>query len=405
MQNALSRIQRRPMGRLASIITLGLMSIGLAASPARAADPATLTASASGNVYLAGGRVRPAAPVTGDLIAAGGRIIIDQPVGGDAMLAGGSIDLRAPVGDDARLAAGDLNIESAVGGELFASGGNVTLARAARVARSATLYAGSIRIDGKIDGDLQVRAQKIILDGEVGGNVDLRAEEIELGPQARIAGALRYGSAAELKRADGASVGGPVSRIERTASRREQRDEREVHDWRRGLRGAGMVGPVLTFLALLACAAAFLLLFPVFASQAARKVGSSPGFALAAGFGALVAIPVLAVLLFITLVGIPLGIAVLALYPALLLAGYLVGVLFLARRAQRATRMDLRASFAIDLGFFALALLLVMLLSRLPAVGGLVVGVVTVIGIGACGLELYRRRQVGKAVAAVAGDR
>jgi hypothetical protein len=72
-----------------------------------------------------------------------------------------------------------------------------------------------------------------------------------------------------------------------------------------------------------------------------------------------------------------------------------VGVLSIARLAKAALRKDAPESFAIRIGFFALALLLVMLVARLPFVGGLAVGVVTVLGIGACVLEVYRRRQGG----------
>jgi uncharacterized membrane protein YccF (DUF307 family) len=104
------------------------------------------------------------------------------------------------------------------------------------------------------------------------------------------------------------------------------------------------------------------------------------------------------VLLFITLLGIPLGIALLALYPLLLLGGYVVGVHFIARRAQAALRpAEATPSQAMTLGFFALALLLVTLLGRLPFVGGLVMAVIALLGIGACLLEIHRRRQIGAA--------
>ena len=56
----------------------------------------------SRNIYLAGGNVRPTAPVKGDLYAAGGRVIVEHPVLGDATLAGGAVTVRAPIGDDLR---------------------------------------------------------------------------------------------------------------------------------------------------------------------------------------------------------------------------------------------------------------------------------------------------------------
>ena len=112
------------------------------------------------NIYMAGGNVRPTAPVKGDLYAAGGRVTVEHPVQGDATLAGGAVTVRAPIGDDLRAAGGDITVESTVGGELYASGGNIVLSNAAVVADAVTLYAGSVTIEGRVNGPLKVYAQK-----------------------------------------------------------------------------------------------------------------------------------------------------------------------------------------------------------------------------------------------------
>ena len=365
---------------------------------------ASVSSSASSrNIYLAGGQVRTASAVEGDLFAAGGRVIVDQSVKGDAALAGGSVDVRAAVGDDLRVAAGSVIIESTVGGELLATAGSITLTPSARVANAASLFAGSVTVDGKIDGPLKVYAQKIVLNGEVKGDAHLAGEQIELGPTAKISGALSYASAAGLKQASGSSIGGATTREERGANRDGDRSahrhgDRSGHadsDWHMQMQGTGpgWVGWLFGFVALLAFAAVFLLVFPLFAARAADGARALPWLALAMGVGTLVAVPLLAVLLFITLLGIPLGMAVMALYPVLLLAGCVVGVLAIARLAQAALREGTPGSFAATIGFFALALLLVMLVANVPFVGTLASGALVVFGLGGCALELVRRRQ------------
>ena len=355
------------------------------------------------NIYMAGGQVRTANAVEGDLFAAGGRVIVDQPVKGDAALAGGSIDVRAPVGDDLRVAAGSATIESTVGGELFASAGSITLTSTARVAHAASLFGGGVTIDGTIDGPLKVYAQKIVLNGEVKGDAHLAGEQIELGPKAKIGGALSYASAAGLKQASGASIGGAIAREVRSADRDGHRSgDRNGHDdrdgdWHMQMQmqgtGPGWVGGVLAFVALLAFSTVFVLVFPVFAARAPDTLKKSPWLALALGFAALLAVPLLAVLLFITLLGIPLGIAVMALYPALLMTGFVVGVLFIARLVQAALGKGAPDSFAKTIGYFALALLLVLLVAMIPFIGALVSAVVMLLGLGGVALELHRRRQ------------
>jgi cytoskeletal protein CcmA (bactofilin family) len=350
----------------------------------------------SRNIYSAGANVRPSAAVEGDFVAVGGRVIIDQPVKGDVMLAGGSVDVRAPVGDDVRAAGGDINVEGTIGGELFATGGNITLTKAARVASTASLFGGTVSIDGRIDGPLSVSAQKVVLNGEVNNDARFRAEQIELGPFAKITGTLDYASPNEIKRADGATIGGAISRMADDSAMHGHNMHETNQDWhmRMGRGGSTWVGSIFTFLAFLACAAVFLLIFPTFSVKASDAVRTSPWAAMTVGFGAVVCVPVLAILLFITILGIPLGIITVALYPLLLLLGYVVGVLFVARRAQNAMSKDESGSFVKTIGFFALALLLVMLLGRLPFVGGLVIFVITIIGIGASLIEMYSWRQV-----------
>lgn len=374
-----------------------------AAQPVAATSNAPATANGERNVYAAGGRARPAGPVRGDFTAAGARVILDQAVGGDAALVGGSVDVRAPVGDDLRAAGGDISIESSVGGELLATGGNITLAKAAAIAGAARVYGGNVTIEGRIDGPLDARAQKVTVNGEVRGAAHIAAADIELGPQARIGGSLTYASPIELKRAEGATIAGAVTRENGPAAgERGDRRDRAEGGWGRAP-GRSWAGGVFFFLSLLACTAVLLLAAPSFAIHTSQRIRTTPWLALAVGLGTLLAVPVLAVLLFITLLGIPLGIMVISLYPVLLLAGFVVGVVFIARLIPAAMRQPEPASFGRNVAYVALALVIVMLVGSVPAVGGMLIGLMTLAGIGACVLEVYWRRKAPVGLAPAGG--
>ncbi|MDO8653943.1 MAG: polymer-forming cytoskeletal protein [Undibacterium sp.] len=351
---------------------------------------ATTTSFISRNVFNAGSVVRPVTTVEGDFVAVGGKIIVDQYVKGDAALAAGSVNVRAPIGDDLRVAAADVILESAIGGELFAAAGSIALTKTARIATAVSLFAGDVTIDGNIDGPLKVHAKKIVLNGEVNGDARLVAEQIELGPTARISGILSYGTSSHLKLADGAIVGGAITREERNASARGE-DFELGWNRHREMSGPSRTVSAFTFLALLSCATVFLLIFPTFSTRVSARISTSPWLVLMAGIGSLLSLPVLAVLLFITIFGIPLGIMLLGLYPVLLLTGYVMGVFFVSRRAQMAMRKDQYSSFATTIGFFSLALVLVMLFGYLPFVGTLLILLLTIAGAGACMLELFNR--------------
>lgn len=76
--------------------------------------------------------------------------------------------------------------------------------------------------------------------------------------------------------------------------------------------------------------------------------------------------------------------------------GYLAGVMFIAQRAGTSLRkagstVD-PTSFRHTMGWVALALLILVLIGRLPVVGPFTVFLTTIAGIGACVLEWQRRR-------------
>lgn len=364
------------------------------------AQAQTQTQTAPRNVYLASGQVHTSQAVQGDLMAAGGRVSVDHAVSGDANLAGGSVEVRAPVGDDLRVAAGSVTLASMVGGELVLSAGSVTLTPLAAVAQGARLYGGTVTIGGNLAGPLTVSAQKIYLNGDIKGDVRLVAEMIELGPQAKLGAALSYASPTEMLRAPGAVVLGTVTREDRSTGQYgkggcyEHGDHAE-HDSAMHMQasGPGWLGGVFGFLALTALGALALLIFPVFLPRAASTVKTSPGWSVAVGLGVLVAVPVFAVLLCVTLLGIPLGFAVMALYPALIMLGLMVGVLALSVALRSALRQREGTSFGNRLMWFALALAVLMLLAWVPFIGALLGAVVMLAGLGGGALDWYRRRR------------
>ena len=365
------------------------------------AATATSASPSSKNIYLAGGNVRLLAPVLGDVYAAGGRVTVEHPVQGDATLAGGSVVVRAAIGDDLRVTGGDVHIESSVGGELRASGGNVTLGSTAAVLDAVTVYAGHATVDGKVKGPLTIYAQKVVLNGEVGGNVELNAEEIEIGPKARLGAALSYPADARFKTAEGAVIGGVITRGQAMNGRPDTHRDREWHGQMMGSgsgSGSGWAGSgggaAVSFVLLLAVAALVLLGFTGFSKRAAHSMLTTPWQSLAVGVAVFIGAPMLAVLLCVTLIGIPLGIALMMVFPLMLLIGWIIGVYGLAQRLQRAVqRNSLTQSSAAMMGFFALTLLVVMLIGSVPFVGFFVVAAVWLMGTGACALEFYRQFQ------------
>jgi len=148
-------------------------------------------------------------------------------------------------------------------------------------------------------------------------------------------------------------------------------------------------------LVLLAFGAVALLIFPLWLPRAANTAKTSPGLNLEVGLGSLLAMPVFAVPLCVTVIGLTLGFALMAIYPALLVLAWVVGVLALSIWWRAALNRPPPTSSASTFKWFVLALAVLMLLAWLPFTGMLFALLVMLAGLGgpagACGAVSQRR--------------
>jgi len=341
------------------------------------------------NLYRAGRTVRTGQPVQGDFHAAGSRVVIDAPVQGDALMIGGTVEVRSPVGGDLRTLAGKVLVDSQIGGDALIAGVEISLERQSRVSGDAVIAGRAVDMRGTIGGELTVYAQQVTIAGPIAGKVRLVAEEIELLAGARIDGELSYTSPNELKQAPGVLIAGQVTRVAR-----EKPTERDTA--RQDGKAAGMswflLGSVLWSLGLFAFGAAMLTAFPAFTVAAARRATSDSLASLGLGLALVVTTPIAAGLAILTIVGIPLGAAALAIYPVLILAGYLIGVWSVAIRTRELMGRRSPASRAVLLAWLAAALVMLLLVGVVPFLGWLIAAWVTLAGVGAMAMTLWQRR-------------
>jgi cytoskeletal protein CcmA (bactofilin family) len=375
--------------RQATIAALIALACALAA-PARAADSGdgAVILDTDESTVLAGGDVHTSKPIPENFVGAGGRIVVDQPVGNNAVLVGGSINVRAPVGDNVRAAGGSVTIDGPVGGGVSVAAGDVRIGRGATIAGSAGLFAGTITIDGRIEGSLKASGERLVINGEVKGDVKAAADEIVLGPGAKIMGSLRYVSGKEITKGEGAVIAGTVTRKEPGSKEAEEDMPHVKH-------GPSIAGTVFSFLALLGCGALFLSVAPIFSVETPDRIKATPLKAFGVGLLSVIGVPILALMFIMTIVGIPVGLLLFMLYPIALLLGFIVGTLFIGNAGAGLLKRPPPPTIAAAVGYFALALALVMLVTKAPSIGGLLLFVLILMGVGAFEVELYRRMKGG----------
>lgn len=305
---------------LTPIIVVGAtMKSGDAVSVAKGSD-------VTDNLYIAGGTVSAGSNVAGDLLAAGGNILVTGNVSQDMAIVGGSITILGTSGGDVRVVGGNIIINGNVAGDLIVTGGSVTVSSGVTVGKDLIIAGGQITVDGTVLGNARIYGGNATINGHIRGDLTVRvAESVTLGDSAIIDGNLSYegNSADVLKKSGAALVNGKTvfTQIEVV----------NKADTKNFLFAAMGVYFSLKLLSLILVALILIWLFRGFSESVIKGAIENPLQMLGKGFVAVVVTPVAIILLFITILGAPLGIMGLLFYGILLLlssiyAGVLTGV-------------------------------------------------------------------------------
>ena len=372
-----------------------LLAVLLAAAPLAAADSIDdgVGHTLGSNRFAAGGSVTVSAPTAGSLFAAGARVTVEAPVDGDAYLAGAHIELRAPIARRLTAAGAQLIVSGNVEHNAWLAGASVEVRPGARFGRRVAMAGGALSMAGAVAGDLQMAGGEAVLNGSVGGDAEIAAARIEVGPEARIDGRLRYRSDHEIIVAPGAQIAGGIERTTRRGSGFDWRDRSSFA--RHGFpRGPSWVTGCLLFGALL------LWLAPGLFADTSRLARSAWPQSIGLGLVTVVAVPIVAVMLFITVIGIPLALLALALYVVWLLLGYLVGAVAVGDFALGHLAPGRAGSTGWRILGLLLALVALAFVREVPVIGGLAVTLVFFAGVGALCLRVFRHSRPPAAPAA-----
>jgi cytoskeletal protein CcmA (bactofilin family) len=363
--------------RIIGAVLAALLALGVAAQDRDAKK--VVERDLGNDHYAAGCPVRVDKAVKGDVFLAGCSIDIDAAVDGDALVAGGNVRIGAPIGQTLYAAGGQLTVNANVGRNARIAGGQVELGPRSQVGGNVTVGGGEVRINGTVKGYVRAAGGKVLINGPVEGDVVATSGEVELGPNARISGQLRYASRDEITRDAAAQVQGGIERMQIEGGW-------PVPD--RAERSVGRRGGWVWSIGLMAIAALLVAALPDFCARVAETLRSRTAMSLLLGFIALVCIPAAALILLFTIIGVPLALMTVALYLALLLAGYVSTGIGVGEWVLTRFKPDRAGAKWWRIGAAVLGMLAISLLGRLPYVGGLVVLIALLLGLGALLLQV-----------------
>lgn len=221
------------------------------------------------------------------------------------------------------------------------------------------IFDGPVIVDGTVDGDIIAFNGGVTVAGTVQGDVIAFNGRVAAQAGAQIDGDVESRPAAQID--SDAEVGGKVGSLNFA------RFDDAIAATKIALWIAFTVSALLLGLA-------FVLLFPGAADRVEQAGGTRTGAAVGWGLLLFFGLPILSVLLLVTVVGIPLGLALMLSIVPLYALAYVVAGYFLGRRFVKAPRSRLLAVLA--------GVVVLRVLAFIPFLGGLVWFAATVFGLG-----------------------
>ena len=250
------------------------------------------------NVYAAASNLNILGNVIGDLLAAGGNIFVSGTVEDDVMAAGGTINFQGSSLDDVRMAGGNLNVGGDVAGDLALAGGNVSIFSGSKIGKDLYAAGGVLEIDGEVAGEARIAGGEVRINGKISGPVTVWSDKLLVGDEAVIEGNLEYSSPIQAEISPSAQISGEVKFQELESPR--------VEGWQvKQFLGFAYLMKLLAFIL------AGIVLVVVFKNSSAEIVKrSTDGFGkeIVRGLVFLVVAPIVTLILFVSLIGFPLGI-------------------------------------------------------------------------------------------------
>lgn len=326
--------------------------------------------------FAAGDTIIISGTINGDAYLAAGNIIVEGTINGDLLAAGGNVDIRGSIGNNVRAAGGNITVSGKVGNNISVASGSLSITNSAQIGKNLVAGGGSLNIAGPLQGDANLAGGQITLSSIIGGDVRA-AGNLTLTSPANIAGNLTYWSQNQAQIQPGAQVSGRISQNIPLAT--SQPKSGTIFG---ALAGLGFTLSLINLIAYLILGLLIIKFLPYFAKRVSGELSNQPWSSLGIGFLILLIIPIIIIILFVTILGIPLAFLLLAVFFISIYIGKVMVALTLGKKVLSYFNPDITPGWALLAG-----LLIYWLLTLIPFVGGLTIIIFTTLGLGALFIE------------------
>lgn len=276
------------------------------------------------DLYISSAETNIKGTIEGDLYIMAGQVNVDGEVAGDLNILGGTVSVNGKVGDDLRAAGGTVEIGGKVDDDLFIATGQCQL-----------------KPSSVIDGEVYIGAGSLVIAGQT-ESIKAGIGNLTVKRSGTIKGDLIYQSQNQAEIAPEADINGEVNFKQTQQEKKTATTFRLVY----GFLSSVLVGVLLIYL------------LSSFIEDTLKDCLPKVGLSILWGMGILIITPILAIILLMTIIGTPLSIGLMLVYPILLYLGKIIGMIglgfWLIGKFKSETELDW---LAVILGAFIFYLL------------------------------------------------
>lgn len=388
-----------------AMLTLGTFFVGVHSASALLLDAGDFVnpkERVDGDVYLAGQTVQIDSPVDGDAIIAGGVVDIDAEISQDAIIAGDQVTISKEIGDDARIAASTVKVKGNIKGDVIVFAQALIIDKDVTISGDIIAFVSQFKLDGIVEGNIRVAAENTMIAGKVMGDSNITTGDFSL--EGSLGSKTQFIATQKVDISDNAQFGGNVV----YGFVDELNLDNQLVDNATATRDEGLLKDITGeenmntrlfsgFLVwrLLSASLVILLLFWVakpFITRAVKKIDTFKDGYQALFRGALLFfVPIfIIILLFISVIGIPLGLFTLFAYISLVVFSQSIASVVTAQWLHHKYQFGTSQwqVFLIALGIYVI----LYMLSFVPIIGWFIGLIVVYVSLGALLLE-YRNKK------------
>jgi len=277
--------------------------------------------------FFAGNVVKIDGNVEGTTFVSGQDVRVNGNINGDLFVASQTITISGMVTGNIYGAGQSLDFDGQSEGDVFFAGQSISIGRDASVGRDLFAAGATILQEGIIQRNLFGGAAEIVLSGQIGGDANLQTDSLKLQDGANIAGDLSYKGENEADIGTGATIEGDTDW-----------EFAETVDVDREVAVKATRTPVRKFFWFLWSLASALLIWfliriwrPAFWNNTVRPLAEKPLKTLGVGLLTLLVVPPMIILAMVTVIGIPAGFMLSAVYTFSLYLSRIIVAVFIGQ--------------------------------------------------------------------------